>query len=104
MGNQAKAKEALAAMTAADQGGDPDTFFRQGVSLFNANNFAQAKTAFERVLAAEPNHPKAHYMMGLVYSNAGESAKAKEFLTKFVKLAPNDPDASAAKEMLEYLK
>ena len=43
-------------------------------------------------------------MLGLVYSNAGESAKAKEFLTKFVKLAPNDPDASAAKEMLEYLK
>lgn len=104
MGNQSKAKEALAAMTAADQGGDPDTFFRQGVSLFNANNFAQAKAAFERVLAAEPNHAKAHYMLGLVYSNAGESAKAKEFLTKFVKLAPNDPDASAAKEMLEYLK
>ncbi len=104
MGNQAKAKEALAAMTAADQSGDPDTFFRQGVSLFNANNFPQARAAFERVLAAEPNHAKAHYMMGLVHANAGESAKAKEFLTKFVKLAPNDPDAPAAKEMLEYLK
>lgn len=102
-GDQAKAKEALAALTAADQGADPETLFKQGVSLFNANNFAQAKSAFERVLASDPNHAKANYMMGLVHANAGETAKAKEFLAKFVKLAPNDPDAPAAKEMLEYL-
>jgi tetratricopeptide (TPR) repeat protein len=104
MGDNAKAKEALAAMSAADAGGTSETFFKQGVSLFNANNFAQAKAAFERVLSVEPNHAKAHYMLGLVYANASDQAKAKEFLTKFVKLAPNDPDAPAAKEMLEYLK
>lgn len=103
MGDKAKAAEALAALSAANAGGSPDSFFKQGVSLFNANNFEQAKAAFERVLAIDPNHPKANYMMGLVYTNNNQPAKAKEYLKKFLQLAPKDEDAGTAKEMLKYL-
>lgn len=104
MGDKAKAKEAFDAMQAATTGGGtPDEMFKQGVALFNANNFAQAKETFEKVLAADPKHAKAHYMMGLVYANAGDVPKAKQYLTEFVQMAPNDPDAPTAKEMIKSL-
>src|SRR6185436_17332110 len=73
LGDQAKAKEAFAAMSASNPGQTADSFFKQGVALFNANNIEQARAAFERVLAADPNHAKAHYMLGLSYANAGDT-------------------------------
>jgi tetratricopeptide (TPR) repeat protein len=104
MGDKAKAKEAFDAMQAATSGGGtPDEMFKQGVALFNANNFEQAKATFEKVLQADPKHAKTHYMMGLVYANAGDVAKAKQYLTEFLQIAPNDPDAATAKEMIESL-
>lgn len=104
LGDKAKAAEVAASMEAQTAtGGTPDEVFRQGVTLFNANNFERAKAAFEKVLTLDPKHAKTHYMLGLLYANSGDIAKAKEFLTKFVQMAPNDPDAETAKEALKDL-
>ena len=74
-----------------------------GVAYFNEGNSEAAKELFERVLAIDPDHARAHYHLGLVYAGLGDTAKAKELLTQFVELAPNDPDAPTAREMINSL-
>ncbi|HVT57603.1 MAG TPA: tetratricopeptide repeat protein [Thermoanaerobaculia bacterium] len=98
----ARAKQAKAALDNAkvDTTKDP---FSQGVSLYNLNRIPEATKFFEEVVAAKPDHPKAHYMLGLCYANAGDLAKAKEQLETFLKLAPNDPDAASAQQMIKDL-
>jgi tetratricopeptide (TPR) repeat protein len=97
-----RAKEAKAALDGAkgDSGKDP---YNQGVSLYNINRIPEATKLFEQVVAADPNHAKAHYMLGLCYANAGDLAKAKEQLETFLRLAPNDPDAASAQQMIKDL-
>lgn len=103
LGDKAKAKEASVALEATASGGSADDIFRQGVALFNANNFEQAKASFDRVISMDPKHAKVRYMLGLVYANSGDMAKSKQYLSEFLKMAPNDPDAKSAKEMIESL-
>jgi tetratricopeptide (TPR) repeat protein len=100
----AKAKAAFAAAQASGQGASADSLFRQGVKLFNNNQFPQALAAFEQAVTVDPKFAKAYYMLGLSYANSGDTAKAKESLKKFVELAPADPDAKSAKEMIESLQ
>lgn len=104
LGDKAAAKQAFDAMQAAAGDQTPQESFRQGVALYNANNIPEAMKAFERTLAKDPNHAKAHYVLGLALASSGNNAKAKEHIETFLKLAPNDPDAKEAQEMLGYLK
>ncbi|MGH9362909.1 MAG: tetratricopeptide repeat protein, partial [Thermoanaerobaculia bacterium] len=104
LGDKAKAAEAQQAMEAAQSTMTAQDFYRQGVALYNANNVAEAKAAFDRALAKDPDHPKSHYMLGLVFINTGDNAKAKTHLQRFLELAPEDTDAATAKEMLASLK
>ncbi len=104
LGDKAGAKQAFDAMQAAAGDQTPQESFRQGVALYNANNIPEAMKAFERTLAKDPNHAKAHYVLGLALASSGNNAKAKEHIEAFLKLAPNDPDAKEAQEMLGYLK
>jgi Tfp pilus assembly protein PilF len=102
-GDKAGAQAAQAAMKAATSNQTPEATFKQGVTLFNAGSVADAKAAFERVIAADPNYAKAYYLLGLTYASDGKVKEAKENIQKFLKMAPNDPDAPAAKEVLSSL-
>ncbi len=104
LGELEKAEAAFAAMAAARPGQVAEMFFRQGEALFEGNDPAAAAEAFRRALAAEPDHPRAHYRLGLCYLNLEETAKAKVELLRFLELAPDDPEAAAAKEMLTHLE
>lgn len=104
LGDKTKAAEAQQAMEAAQTTMSAADFYRQGVALYNANNVAGARAAFERALAKDAAHPKSHYMLGLVFISTGDNAKAKEYLERFIALAPEDNDAATAKEMLASLK
>jgi tetratricopeptide (TPR) repeat protein len=99
-----RAKEAKAAMEHAKASNSkPGDAYNQGIVFYNANNIAEATKAFESVVQADPNHPRAHYMLGLCYANSGDLSKAKEHLQTFIRLAPKDKDAATAEEMLKYL-
>jgi len=102
-GDEAKAQEVFAVMAAADPEGLAEALYRRGKEAFDANQPEQAKQALEQALAADPDHPRAHYVLGLVYVNLGDTAKAKEHLTRFLELAPDDPEAASAKDMMGYL-
>jgi Tfp pilus assembly protein PilF len=104
LGHKEQAKAALDALQSANPEKASQNVFNEAVDLYNGGNMAEAKAGFEKVLAADPNHAKAHYLMGLVMVNEDNKAKAAEHLQKFIELAPDDPDAATAKEMLQYLK
>jgi Tfp pilus assembly protein PilF len=75
----------------------------EGTANFNNGDVAAAKDLFERVLMAQPDHPKAHFMLGRTYTAMGDYAKAKAEFRRFLELAPDDPEAELAKAMLEGL-
>lgn len=108
-GNEAKTKEALDALMAADLQ-DVETavrFFNEGAERTRAGSYDEAARFFERVTQIAPDDPKfakAHYVLGLAYAKEdAKKAQAKEHLQKFLQLSPTDPDAETAKQMLEYL-
>jgi tetratricopeptide (TPR) repeat protein len=103
MGDQVKAKQALEALVTADPEWAAGGLFEIGVDLFNAGDQAEATSAFEVVLAAKPDHGRAHYFYALCLF-ASDQQKAGEHLRKFIELAPEDPDVAVAKEMLSYIQ
>ncbi len=102
-GNEEAAQAAFDQMAAADPQMVAQTFFEEGVNHFNAGRTTAAHDAFEKVLRAQPDHPRAHYQLGLTSASNGEIDKAKEYLARFLELAPEDPEAAFAREMLAGL-
>jgi tetratricopeptide (TPR) repeat protein len=103
MGDSVKAKQALEALVTADPEWAAGGLFEIGVNLFNAGDQAEATSAFETVLSAQPDHPRANYFYALCLF-ASDQQKAGEHLRKFIELAPEDPDVAVAKEMLSYIQ
>lgn len=103
LGNVEKAEEAYARLREAS----PETLTKglmlEGTAAFNNGDAAAAKDLFDRVLMADPDHPKAHFMLGRTYTAMGDYAKAKAEFRRFLELAPDDPEAELARAMLEGL-
>ena len=103
LGEEEKAEATLAEMQASDPEKAGQNLFNEGAELYNGGNMAEAKAVFERLLAVDSEHPRAHYMIGMIYASESSNDKAKEHFEKFIELAPNDPEAATAQEMLKYL-
>ena len=100
----AKKGAELMAAAAPVGGGDPEALVNQGKIFINAGNMAEAKTQFERALAALPSHAEAHYLLGTVYVGEANFAGAvKEFET-YLELAAAGPFAAQAQENVNTLK
>jgi Flp pilus assembly protein TadD len=85
-------------LTAATPGGaaNPEATYNQGVILWNAGKIAEAKAAFEQVIAAKPDHAEAHYQLGMALVNEGNLKGAGTEFDTYLKLAPNGPNAPTA--------
>jgi len=53
-------------------GGSAEASYNQGVILFNAGKFAEAKTQFEAATKTDPNHAMAQYQLGMTSLNLGQ--------------------------------
>ena len=51
-----------------------------GWSCWNRRDYAEARDALLKAVAAEPDSPKAHYQLSLVYARLGDEANAKKHL------------------------
>jgi Flp pilus assembly protein TadD len=87
-------------------GDDPDAYVALGVALRGQKRFDDARAAYERALAARPNHPPALYDLGILYMDfQPDKAKARENFTLYRKLAgPQDPRKAEAATRLKELK
>jgi tetratricopeptide (TPR) repeat protein len=85
-------------------GGNAETSYNQGVILFNAGKFAEAKTQFEAATKADPNHAMAQYQLGMTSLNLGQIPEAVAALEAYLKVDPNGPKAAEVKSALPALQ
>jgi tetratricopeptide (TPR) repeat protein len=98
-----KASE-LASSIGGTGGGNAESIYNQGVVLFNAGKYADAKVQFDAATKADPNNANAFYQLGMTSLNLGQIPDAVAALQTFVKLAPTDPKAAQVQSSLPALQ
>jgi tetratricopeptide (TPR) repeat protein len=109
--SQKKYDEALAISAKASEvagagggGGNAASIYNQGVTLWNAQKFAEAKAQFEKAVALDPNMAEAWYQLGMANLNTGDMNGAVAAFEGYLKAAPNGPKAAEAKTIISQLK
>jgi tetratricopeptide (TPR) repeat protein len=104
--DEALAVSAKAAEIAGTGGGagNASAIYNQGVSLWNAQKFAEAKAQFEKAVALDPNMAEAWYQLGMANLNTGDMPGAVTAFEGYLKAAPNGPKAAEAKTIVAQLK
>ena len=100
---------AAGAAGGAAGGASGSAVYNQGVILWNAGKFADAKTQFEQAVKLDPNNADAHYWLGMAFVNTGGGtadslSKAKPEFESYLKLAPTGQYADTAKAILASIK
>ena len=85
-------------------GGNAETLYNQGVTLFNGGKFPEAKAAFEGATKADPTHALSHYQLGMTALNLGDFNLAVSSLETYLKLDPSGPKAAEVKASLPALQ
>ncbi|PYQ40392.1 MAG: hypothetical protein DMF77_18565 [Acidobacteria bacterium] len=83
--------------TAAPSGGSASDEIQAGLNAFAKRRFAQAREAFERAVAADPQSAAAHYYLGYTIYKIAEpkrhdSPGKKEAAAEFAKAYELDPN------------
>jgi tetratricopeptide (TPR) repeat protein len=99
-----KASELSASTAGAGGGGNAESIYNQGVVLFNAGKYPDAKVQFENATKADPTNANAFYQLGMTSLNLGQIPDAVAALETFMKLAPNDPKAAQVSGSLPALR
>lgn len=89
---------------AAGGGGNAEALYNQGVTLWNAQKYADAKTQFEAAIKANPNLALAHYQLGMANLNLGALPEAVAAFENYLKVDPNGPKAAEVKGFVAQLK
>jgi len=89
--------------SAAGGGGDAQAIYNQGVILWNAGNFADAKTQFEAAIAADPTVAMAHYQLGMANLNLGMVPEARSAFEGYLQAEPNGEKAAEVSGFLQQL-
>jgi len=84
-------------------GGNAEALFNQGVILWNAGNFADAKTQFEAAIAADPTIAMAHYQLGMANLNLGMVPEARQAFEGYLEAAPDGEKAAEVSGFLQQL-
>jgi tetratricopeptide (TPR) repeat protein len=78
--------------------------YNNGVNLWNAGKFAEAKAQFEAAIKTDPNYADAQYWVGMATLNAGDMANAVQYFENYLKLAPTGEFAEQAKGVVASIK
>ena len=100
----AEASANAAKYSSGGGGGNAEASYNQGVILFNAGKFAEAKTQFEAATKTDPNHAMAQYQLGMTSLNLGQIPEAVAALEAYLKADPNGPKAAEVKAALPALQ
>ncbi len=83
---------------------DPEILLREGVDLYNQNDFKGALGRFDAVIESKPDWAEAYYFRGLANMAAGENAAAAADFRRLLELEPEGEKADEAKQFAEYLE
>jgi Flp pilus assembly protein TadD/predicted Zn-dependent protease with MMP-like domain len=73
--------------------GRGDAMHEKGVALFDLSRFTEAKNAFGRALAIQPDDAYSHQMMGLTLEQLGDADGSTREMAKAIELAPAEMSA-----------
>jgi tetratricopeptide (TPR) repeat protein len=73
----------------------------QGKCLYDAGRTADARAAFERVLAFDPKNLVALKYLGILHAESGDSARASEYFEHILALDPDDREIRSRIEDVE---
>ncbi|MCY3970312.1 MAG: tetratricopeptide repeat protein [Acidobacteria bacterium] len=103
MGRAEEAKAYLERLP-EDLQADPEILVREGVALYNQNDFAGSVSKLTTAIDAAPDWVEAYYFRGLANMAAGENAAAAADFRKLLELEPEGERAEEAKQFAEYLE
>ena len=102
LAQQASAKAAELA-GAGGGGGNAEALYNQGVIMWNAGKYAEAKDQFEKAVKTDPNMAMAHYQLGMANLNLGQIPAARQAFEGYLKIDPNGPKAAEVQAFLKQL-
>ena len=83
---------------------DPEILLREGVDLYNRNDFEGAVEKLTAAIEGEPEWADAYYYRGLARMAASQNEAAAADFRKLLELAPDGERAEEAKQFAEYLE
>lgn len=100
-----KASEVGGGAAGAAGGGSAssETLYNQGVVLWNAQKYAEAKEQFEAAVKANPGNAAAQYQLGMANLNLGQLPAARSAFEAYLKAEPDGPRAAEVKAILGQL-
>ena len=99
----AAAASAKASELTSAGGGGAEASYNQGVIMWNAGKYAEAKDQFEAAVKADPNMAMAHYQLGMANLNLGQIPQARAAFEGYLKADPNGPKAAEVQTFLKQL-
>jgi len=78
--------------------------YNVGEIYFSNRKIDEAIHYFELSTQIKPDWPSSYLKLGYVYLNKGDYEKAKLNFNKFLELDPESPEATAVKNILDYLE
>ena len=87
-----------------DQRADPEILVREGVALYNQNDFEGALAKLNVAVEAAPDWADAVYYRGLANMASGNNVAAAADFRKMLELEPESEKAEEAKQFAEYLE
>jgi tetratricopeptide (TPR) repeat protein len=101
---EASANASKYASAGGGVGAGAEAAYNQGVILFNAGKFPEARVQFEAATKADPNMGMAQYQLGMTSLNLGQIPEAVAALEAYLKVDPNGPKAAEVKAALPALQ
>jgi tetratricopeptide (TPR) repeat protein len=89
--------------SAGGGGGSAEALFNQGVILWNAGKFAEAKEQFAAAVKADPKMGLGHYQLGMAALNLGQIPEARAAFEAYLQVDPNGAKAAEVKGFLQQL-
>ena len=93
-----------AAAGAGAGGGSSSSLYNQGVILWNAGKYPEAKEKFDAATKADPNNADAQYRLGMANVNLGDMTGAVAAFEAYLKAAPSGPHADEVKGFIAAMK
>ena len=99
----AAAASAKAAEFSSAGGGGAEASYNQGVIMWNAGKYAEAKDQFEAAVKADPGMAMAHYQLGMANLNLGQIPQARTAFEGYLKADATGPKAAEVQTFLKQL-
>ena len=87
-----------------DQRADPEILVREGVALYNQNDFEAALEKLNVAVEGAPDWSEAWYFRGMANMATGRNAEAGADFARFLELEPEGERSEEARQFAEYLE